>query len=123
MFTVQIFSQTSAFCYVLNNAHSLSDSASNVCKGVEFRCPIILFGAHSSPTALDRILCTVTVAELYAMRTRWLFRTYLPLCALIAVTAVRVVQGEDNLYDVLGVSNSASSREIRSAYKRLAKQW
>ena len=46
------------------------------------------------------------------------------LCLVLALLmVVTCVEGEDDLYHTLGVSHSASSREIRSAYKRLAKKW
>ena len=46
-----------------------------------------------------------------------------PLCLVFVLMVVTSVEGEDDLYHILGVSHSASSREIRSAYKRLAKKW
>lgn len=45
------------------------------------------------------------------------------VCLVLALMVVTCVEGEDDLYHTLGVSHSASSREIRSAYKRLAKKW
>ena len=57
------------------------------------------------------------------MTSQRLASIFVPLCLVVVLTAVKCVEGEDDLYHVLGVSNSASSREIRSAYKRLAKKW
>ena len=49
------------------------------------------------------------------------------LCFCLILSRLLPVPGggrkENNLYDVLGVSHRSSQREIRAAYKRLAKEW
>ncbi|GFN76092.1 Dnaj-like protein subfamily c member 16 [Plakobranchus ocellatus] len=46
------------------------------------------------------------------------------LLSFILLTCVfTCVQAADELYDVLGVSKTASSRDIKQAYKQLAKEW
>ena len=57
------------------------------------------------------------------MISRRLSSLLVPLCLVFVLVVVTCVEGEDDLYHILGVSHSASSREIRSAYKRLAKKW
>ena len=49
----------------------------------------------------------------------------IPLLFLLLSLSVQVIEGrkDGSLYDVLGVSRDASQKEIRSAYKRLARQW
>ena len=46
------------------------------------------------------------------------------LLLLVSCLAVRGDASRDeSLYDILGVSRRADQKEIRSAYKRLARQW
>ena len=51
-------------------------------------------------------------------------RATLLLCVLLARQSWLAESGRDSsLYDVLGVSRHANQKEIRSAYKRLAREW
>lgn len=49
-------------------------------------------------------------------------RSTVTVLLLLAVVLLPVVQGK-SLYDVLGVSESATTKQIRTAYKRLARKW
>ena len=47
-------------------------------------------------------------------------------CLLLLMMALSLSvqgRGDGSLYDVLGVSRDASQREIRSAHRRVARQW
>lgn len=51
-------------------------------------------------------------------------RVLLFLCVLLALQSWLAESSRDgSLYDILGVSRHANQKEIRSAYKRLAREW
>ena len=85
-----------------------------------------LFNDHLTQLEKDDVysfgVFVLTVATT-RMLSHGLASFLVPLCLVVALMVVSCVEGEDDLYHVLGVSHSASSREIRSAYKRLAKKW
>jgi DnaJ-domain-containing protein 1 len=45
------------------------------------------------------------------------------LLILFLLSCARQVQGDEDLYGVLGVGKTASLQEIKRAYKNLAKEW
>ena len=45
------------------------------------------------------------------------------VCCYCLSAIVLEVQGKADYYEVLGVGRSASYKEIRSSYKKLAKEW
>ena len=44
-------------------------------------------------------------------------------CLLFVTYVMTITLAADELYDVLGVPRSASSRQIKQAYKQLAREW
>ena len=45
------------------------------------------------------------------------------LVLLLLLLVAEEARCEEDLYGVLGVARSATAREVRSAHKRLAKEW
>ena len=45
------------------------------------------------------------------------------VCVLILLLLALLVVSEEDLYKTLGVSRSASPSQIKTAYRKLAKEW